>query len=447
LQPSSTQPHPAPGRRAAAAVFLAGVCAFLQLYCTQPLLPLFTRLFHVTKASAGLTVSAATIAVALSAPFFGALTERLARRRVILASILGMAIPTLLAATSQSLTQLIVWRFLQGVMVPGIVAVLVTYIGEEWPPNRVPFIISLYVSGTALGGFLGRLTAGFLTDWFSWRVSFIALGLASFAGAAAVAAWLPHGRPRPNSRVPQSLRVPHVSLLRHGSPESASTISNFAHQLRGPRGQVLVRGVEIRALFRLPRLVGTFAVGFNVLFSLVAVFTWITFHLAAPPFSLSTAALSSLFFVYLVGLFVTPAAGYLITRTGLRAGIAAGMLLSMLGVLLTLAPSLIVILLGLACVSSGVFVAQTASQSFLRIATPPESRVTGAGLYMSFYYFGGTAAGVVPAIFWHIGKWPACVAFIVCIQSLALAIALITWRTRIPQPLADSTFPQPISLE
>jgi predicted MFS family arabinose efflux permease len=412
LQAPSSQPHPAPGRRAAAAVFLAGVCAFLQLYCTQPLLPLFTRIFHVTKASAGLTVSAATIAVALSAPFFGALTERLARRRVILASILGMAIPTLLAATATSLTQLIVWRFLQGVMVPGVVAVLVTYKGEEWPTQRVPFIMSLYVSGTALGGFLGRFTAGILADWFSWRVSFLALGLASFAGAAAVAAWLPHGRPRPHDSGSKPILV-----------------------------------VQLRALFHLPRLVATFAVGFNVLFSLVAVFTWITFHLAAPPFSLSTAALSSLFFVYLVGLLVTPVAGYLITRTGLRAGIAAGMLLSMLGVLLTLAPSLIVVILGLALVSSGVFVAQTASQSFLRVATPLHARVTGAGLYMTCYYLGGTAAGVVPAIFWSIGKWAACVAFILFAQSVALTIALIGWRTRPSQPNPNSTFPQPTNLE
>lgn len=214
-----------------------------------------------------------------------------------------------------------------------------------------------------------------------------------------------------------------------------------------PRSPISTFTLQLRALFHLPRLVGTFAVGFNVLFSLVAVFTWITFHLAAPPFSLSTALLSSLFFVYLVGLVVTPAAGYLITRTGLRAGIAAGMLLSMIGVLLTLAPSILVILLGLAMVSSGVFVAQTASQSFLRIAIPPESRVTGAGIYMSFYYLGGTAAGVVPAIFWNIGKWPACVVFILCIQSLALAIALITWRTSNPQAASEPVFNQPINLE
>src|ERR1035438_4073536 len=155
------EPQPQVDRRpptawAAVAVTLCGVCAFLQLYCTQPLLPLLTTLFHASKTSAGLTVSAATLGVALSAPFFGAITERLARKRVIVASILGISIPTLLAATSTSLPQLIFWRFLQGVMVPGIVAVVVTYIGEEWPSHRVALIMSFYVSGTALGGFLGR---------------------------------------------------------------------------------------------------------------------------------------------------------------------------------------------------------------------------------------------------------------------------------------------------
>ncbi len=113
------------------------MCAFLELYCTQPLLPLLTKLFHASKTGVGLTVSAATLGVALSAPVFGALTERLARKRVIVASLIGVSLPTLLAATSTSLAQLVFWRFLQGIMVPGIVVVVITYIGEEWPVDRV----------------------------------------------------------------------------------------------------------------------------------------------------------------------------------------------------------------------------------------------------------------------------------------------------------------------
>ncbi len=396
MESYSQSGRPAPSPWAAAAVALCGVCAFLELYCTQPLLPLLTHLFHVSKTGVGMTVSAATLGVALSAPVFGALTERLARKRVIVASLLGVSVPTLLAATSTSLAQLVFWRFLEGIMVPGIVAVVITYIGEEWPVDRVALIMGFYVSGTALGGFLGRVSSGILADRFSWRVSFLVLGAASLVGAAVVAAWLPKGRRRVTT------------------PASLSTLPSFPYQVQG--------------LFRNRRLVATFAVGFNVLFSLVGVFTWITFHLSAAPFLLSTTALSSLFFVYLIGLVVTPAAGYLITRVGLRAGIAGAICCSMTGVLLTLAPSLPVIILGLAMLSTGVFISQTASQSHLRVAAPAGARVTAAGLYLTCYYLGGTAAGVVPGAFWALGKWPACVGFIVAMQAVALTIALIGWR-------------------
>ena len=351
-----------------------------------------------------MTVSAATLGVAISAPIFGALTERLPRKRVIVASLLGISLPTLLAATSTSLAQLVFWRFLQGITVPGVIAVLVTYIGEEWPADQVALIMSFYVSGTALGGFIGRVSAGVLADHFNWRVSFLALGAAALAGAGAVALWLPHGR---NRTKPQ---------------HRSDALPSFPYQVQG--------------LFRSRRLVATFAVGFNVLFSLVGVFTWITFYLAAAPFYLSTTALSSLFFVYLVGLVVTPAAGYLITRVGLRAGIGGAIACSITGVLLTLAHSLPVVIIGLAMLSSGVFAAQTASQSHLRVAAPAGARVTAAGIYITFYYLGGTAAGVVPGAFWAFGKWPACVAFIVAMQLVAFTIAFVGWR--VPQAVGGT---------
>ena len=217
------------------------------------MLPMLAHLFHASKTGVGMTVSAATLGVALSAPIFGALTERLPRKKVIVASLVGISVPTLLAATSTSLAQLVFWRFLQGITIPGVIAVLVTYIGEEWPPEQVAFIMSLYVSGTALGGFIGRILAGILADRFSWRISFVALGTAALAGAAAVAWWLPRGRKRTMSK------------------NDAGPLPAFSQY-------------QVQGLFRIPRLIATFAVGFNlVLFSLVGVFTWITFYLAAAP--------------------------------------------------------------------------------------------------------------------------------------------------------------------
>jgi len=204
---SSLRPTPPvsvpPAAVAAVCLFLCGVFAFLDLYVTQPLLPLFTRLFHASKSVASLTVSTATLGVAISAPILGALAERLSRKRVIVTSIIALSIPTLLAATSPSLRALDAWRFLQGLILPGIFAIAITYIGEEWDHHAVPIVMSIYVSGTALGGFLGRITAGLVAEHFNWRWSFVTLTAYTLLGAALVGRWLPaETRPMPSGPRP-----------------------------------------------------------------------------------------------------------------------------------------------------------------------------------------------------------------------------------------------------
>ena len=384
--------------QAIAAVCLCGIFAFLNLYVTQPMLPLLEDIFHASKSVVGLTVSAATLGVAISAPLLGALTEQMDRKRVIVASTIALAVPTLLAATSPGLHTLDIWRFLQGLISPGIFAITITYIGEEWERHALPIVMSLYVSGTALGGFVGRVTAGVAAERLNWRWSFIILGLLTLAGAAMIARWLPAER-----------RV--ISPEHRISP---------AEQLRA-----MLRH------FRNPRLAATFAVGFGMLFALVGTFTYITFYLADPPFHLSTEALSYLFAIYLIGLLVTPAGGFLIRRIGLRAGIAVAISACLAGALVTLSHSLwIVIIIGLGLVCTGVFLAQATANSFLRVAAPEGGRASAAGLYICCYYIGGTIGGVLPAYAWSLGKWPACVALIVCVLAITLAVALVGWREK-----------------
>ena len=52
--------------------------------------------------------------------------------------------------------------------------------------------------------------------------------------------------------------------------------------------------------FRDRRLVATFAIGFGVLFNFIATFTYVSFHLAAPPYLFSPTLLGALFLTYLV---------------------------------------------------------------------------------------------------------------------------------------------------
>lgn len=379
-----------------AAVAVCGICAFVDMYCTQPLLPLLVQLFHSSKAEAGLTVSATTLGVAAAAPIVGSLVERYNRKRIIVWSIFALILPTLLAATSRELSVLVFWRLIQGILMPGIFATTIAYVTEEWHERAVAFVMAIYVSGTVLGGFLGRFVAGLIADHFGWQWSFVILAIANFAGGTVVAAWLPQSRERPHSY----------------SAASESRRARMWNHLKN--SDLLI----------------TFIIGFTILFALVSIFTYVTFHLAAPPYSLSTSQLSYLFAVYLVGLFVTPAGGVLLTRIDLRKGILASVALSLAGVLMTLASPLPVIAAGLVLCSSGVFIAQAAAMTYLRQASAPEARVSAAALYLSWYYIGGTVAGIVPGYAWHFGGWTACVALTVFVQLATIGFILIGWRRR-----------------
>src|SRR5437899_4158103 len=165
------------GRLPTFPVVLAGVAAFLNIYSTQPLLPLLTRIFSASTFKAGLTITAPTVAVAIFAPLIGRLADRLGLRRVIILSAWTLTVATALAATSKSLHQLIFWRFVQGMATPGVFASTVAYVHEIWPPSHAGRATAAYMTGTILGGFTGRAVSGLVAAAVAWQAAFIALAI------------------------------------------------------------------------------------------------------------------------------------------------------------------------------------------------------------------------------------------------------------------------------
>ncbi|HEY7391086.1 MAG TPA: hypothetical protein VH640_21390, partial [Bryobacteraceae bacterium] len=98
-----------------------------------------------------------------------------------------------------------------------------------------------------------------------------------------------------------------------------------------------------------------------------------------------------------------------------------------IGILLTLLHSVPAILLGLALCCSGTFVAQSASTSYIGTVAH-EARAAAVGLYVLFYYVGGSFGAAVPGGFWNRGGWTACVALIASVQVLTILLAAAFWR-------------------
>jgi MFS family permease len=383
----------ASARLAIGAAVVAGACTFLNVYCTQPLLPLLQRVFGASEVEVSMTVGAVTLSVALAAPFIGLLAETYGRKKVIVPALFGMVIPTILAATAPSLRALIFWRFAQGLFVPGVIAVMIAYVNEEFP-GRAGVVMSAYVAGTVFGGFIGRFLAGIVAEHWSWRWAFIVLGFLDLLGAIAVRQWLPLAR----SFVPAK----HVFK---------SLADAWGHLQNA-------------------RFLAICGMGFTVLFSLVGVFTYVNFHLARPPFSLGPSGLGAVFGVYLLGCAVTPLAGGFLDRHGFRKTALVALAMSVTGLLLTLAHWLPAVIAGLALFSSGVFVSQSAATVQTGLVSD-RARSAAAGIYVTCYYAGGSAGAAAPAWFWSKGGWPACVGLFTATSLITLVLGLAGGRSRV----------------
>ncbi|MCG6542296.1 MFS transporter [Pseudomonas sp. KSR10] len=375
-------------RRATLALFCAGFATFAMLYCVQPLLPLLASHFAVSAASSSLALSLTTLSLALCLLVSGGLAESWGRKPVMalalaLACLLGLA-----CVTVESWSLLLVLRALLGLALSGLPALAMAYVGEEFDPESLPAAMGLYIGGTALGGLLGRLLSGLLSDIGGWQ-----LALGGIAGLAMVSlglfVWL----------LPASRHFTAQPLSLHG------LLVNFAQHLGNP----ILRNLFLQ--------------GFLLMGGFVALFNYIGFRLAGAPFGLSSTAIGLLFVVYLAGILSAGWAGRLVPRLGARAVLQGGVGLMLLGVGLCATPWLIAIVIGLGLFTLGFFAAHAVASGQVGVHAKG-AKAQASALYLCAYYLGSSVVGYAAGYVWdHAGWLPLMVV-------LAALFVLAAWRAR-----------------
>ncbi|MGB2139935.1 MAG: MFS transporter [Psychrobacter sp.] len=365
---------------------LIGVFAFLQVYSIQAILPVLMADFSATEVQAGMVVGATILAIAIMSPFLGMLSDAFGRKSFVVGALLFLTLPTALIAQSTTIEWIGLWRFIQGLSVPGITVVTIAYIGEEFEGRAVTELMSFYVSGSVLGGFMGRFLLGHLHELIGWRAGYYVMAAMTLLGALWVTKMLPASR--------QFVANP-----------------NFRSAIQTLGSHLVNRYVVTACLL-----------GACVLFSLVGCFTFINLYLADTPYNLGTGALANIFAVYLIGVIITPLSTILLRRFGSARTIIVAVIISMLGVLLTLATPLWLIVIGLGVMSSGVFVTQSATISYIAVNVK-QGRSLASGLYYLFYYAGGTVGAWLCGLAYAYGQWQFTVWLLLFVQVLALLIA------------------------
>jgi predicted MFS family arabinose efflux permease len=376
------------------AVAINGFCTFLNLYSPQALLPELSREFGASAAEISAIMTASTLAVALTAPVTGAIADTFGRKRVIAFALFAITVPTVMLTLAHDVHTIAVWRFVQGLFMPAIFAVTVAYIGDEWPTNEVAGVTGLYVTGSSIGGFAGRIVPGALADLVGWRFAFLVLAAMTLVAAVAILFMLPRERRFVRS---EGLTASAAQMLRH---------------------------------LRSPQLIATFAVGFGTLFNFIATFTYVSFHLAAPPYNFSSTWLGALFFTYLGGTAMTPWTGRLIARYGRRNFVLRVVAIWIAGALLLLAPGIPPIIAGLVVCATCGMLCQSVSTGYIAMSAK-QGRSSAVGLYVTCFYVGGSVGAFLPGLTWTSLGWPGAVAMAIAVQVMMAGVVFFFW-TRDP---------------
>ncbi|HTS00989.1 MAG TPA: MFS transporter [Thermoanaerobaculia bacterium] len=374
-------------RLALPALLFATVAVFADLYITQPILPLLTREFGVDAPTAALTVSVVVLAIALVSNAYGPLADARGRKPVMVASCAALAVPTLLCAAAPTFPALVGLRALQGALMPGVAAVAVAYLGDEYGGAALGPAVGSYVAASVLGGLTGRVASGWIASHSSWRAPFLVFGGLTLLGALGMALHLPAS---PGGR-------------------SASVRSAFR---------------EMAGHLRDRRIVGGLLIGGSVFFGFIAIFTYLPYYLTAPPFGLSTAQVSSVYLVYLAGIATSWTAGRAAERLGRRVIMAGGFLVAGAAVLGTLSGSVRPVVLGLVALCVGMFMVQGTAPAFVNAAAR-EAKGGAASLYTTFYYFGAALGSVLPGYAWQAWGWPGVVA--ACLAAFAAGLLSVAF--------------------
>lgn len=170
-------------------VLVASLLHSINMSSAYVALPQIQGNLSATPDQVGWVVTSFVVATAIGTILIGWFNQKVGRRVVFLASIAGFTVTSLLCATAETLTQLVIFRALQGFASAPLLPVAQSIMLDTYPRERHGFAMSIWSMGMILGPVVAPTLGAYLTDEYGWRYLFsmnIPLGILAFAGIWAV---------------------------------------------------------------------------------------------------------------------------------------------------------------------------------------------------------------------------------------------------------------------
>ena len=355
-------------------IFLGSMAAFGAEYCVQPIIPVIASSFGLNAVQGSLAVSLGLVGMSAAMLLIAGLAPRFDRKLATAVGLIGAAILTIMIGFSGSFEAILGMRLIQGLLLAAFPSLIIAYINEEFEPFNVGTVIGIYISA--------------ITDFVSWRMGLIVIGILYLAVGIAF-----------------FMLLPKPKYQRQRQSGGLQLIKTFHTALANKK------------------LLWIYLVAFLIMGSFVAVFNFISYVLLAPPYSLSQTVVGLLFVVYLFGTFSSTYMGRLSDQHGNGRVLILGLLIMLTGGLLTLLQPLVFKFIGLAIFTFGMLGSHSVACGWVGKLNQGD-KAQSSSMYMFFYYAGASSLGTLGGVFLESYGWSGVIGMVATAVIICLLVVV-----------------------
>ena len=370
-------------------MYVCAALALARMYSPQPIMPVLESEFGVTRTQVGLFITAILAPLAVASIAYGYVLEKVSIRKLLAAAFLLLGLSEIAFGLSNSYFWALNIRGFQGLLLPAVLTGITSYISQTSPKEEVAAAIGRYVGVTVLGGFFGRFFCGLFTDYFGWNFFIVLLGACFMAMSGAIFKF------------------------------SSDVTASFAKP----------RPADIARVFRVPHNFHVYIMIFGAFFSFQAVLNFIPFEISNlnKEGEFSGIKTSMMYLGFGLGVLISFNLKKIVAFCGdARAAMIAGMVIFTLALQTLRIESFWVIFGAMIVLCVGNFIAHSTANGFIN-KMAIEHKGIANGLYVSFYYAGGTLGSFAPGVIYSHFGWGAFLSGITAVCALSL---FMLWRLR-----------------
>lgn len=192
-------------------LFVAVFASMLGIGIIAPLMPVYAESLGATGIWLGVVFSGFALSRLVLLPFIGRISDKKGRKKFILFGLFSYSLISLLYLTADSISSLIVVRFIHGFSSAFILPVAMAYVGETRDHGKEAISMGTFNISLFLGIGMGPILGGFLKDTFGMDYAFYAMAGLSLAAFFIVLFFLPDKV----SRIKNPVLVPFKTIFKN----------------------------------------------------------------------------------------------------------------------------------------------------------------------------------------------------------------------------------------